>query len=77
MEKAKNTIIVTYVDGTRCVYPKENFFHEGVEGNETLKFLCKLRCVATVAWAHKGKIYGIREGRGYRLYKELVYTGRV
>ncbi len=77
MEKVKNTIIVTYVDGARCVYPKENFFHVFVEDNEDIKFLCKLRCVASVAWAHKGKIYGIREGRGYRRYKELEYTGRV
>lgn len=77
MEKAKNTIIVTYTDGNRCVYPKDNFFHDGVEDNETIKFLCKLRCVAKVAWAHKGKIYGIREGRGYRRYNELRFSGRL
>lgn len=77
MEKAKNTIIISYTDGTRCTYSKENFFRDGVKDSDLIKFLCKLHCVASVAWAHKGKIYGIREGRGYRLYKELRFSGRV
>lgn len=72
MEKTKNTIIVTYTDGNRCVYPKDNFFHEGMEIDVLIKFLCKLRCVANVAWAHNGKIRGSRRGRGYQLN-----TGRV